>query len=87
MDPLANEGYFPIARSFTNKLAGGQLMLYLAPDIRTQDSEYIAVMRAAYDPNVIIVVAQTGIIDAAGHFLDGVYLIDDGELKKADELD
>jgi prepilin-type N-terminal cleavage/methylation domain-containing protein len=86
LEPLTTEGYFPIAAPFLGKLAGGRLLLYLAPDVETPNSQYIAIMRAAYDPNVIMVVAHTGIISSAGHFLDGVYLIDDGTLQEADEL-
>jgi len=87
LDPLAEEGYYPVAPAFLGKLQKKSLMLYLAPDIGTPDSEFITVMRAAYDPNVIMVIAHTQIIHAAGHFLDGVYLINDGQLEDAGELD
>jgi len=86
LEPLTTEGYFPIAQPFLGKLAGGRLLLYLAPDVESPNSQYIAVMRAAYDPHVIMVVAHTGIISSAGHFLDGVYLINNGQLEDADEL-
>jgi prepilin-type N-terminal cleavage/methylation domain-containing protein len=86
LEPLASEGYFPVAQAFLGKLTRGQLMLYLAPDIGTRDAEFLAIARASYDPNVIVVIAHTGIIHAAGQFLDGVYLIDDGQLKEAGEL-
>ena len=86
LDPLAREGYYPIAQAFLGKLAGNGVLLYLAPNISSPDSEFIAVMRADYDRNVVVVVAHTRIIHAAGQFLDGVYLITNGELEEAGEL-
>jgi len=84
--PLSTGGYFPIAKAYLGKLAGSRVLLYLAPNIGSPDSEYIAIMRAAHDPDMIIVVAHTGIIGVAGHFLDGVYLITNGELQEAGEI-
>jgi prepilin-type N-terminal cleavage/methylation domain-containing protein len=84
--PLSTEGYFPIAQAFLGKMDQSRVLLYLAPNIGSPDSEYIAIMRSAIDPDIIIVVAHTGIIGAAGHFLDGVYLITNGELQEAGEI-
>jgi len=86
LNPLASEGYFPVPQAFLEKLAGNGILLYLAPNISHPDSEFIAVMRANYDRNVIVVVAHTRIIQAAGQLLDGVYLITNGELEEAGEL-
>jgi len=83
--PLSTEGYFPAAHSLAAKLDNEKVMLYFAPDEGSPDAEFIMVMRAGFDPNVIMVVAHTGIINVAG-WLDGVYVIDEDDLAEADEL-
>jgi len=83
--PLSTEGYFPTARSLAAKLDDKKVLLYFAPDEGSPDAEFIMIMRAGFDPSVIMVVAHTGIIDVAG-WLDGVYVIGDDDLAEADEL-
>ncbi len=87
LDPLHSGGYFAAAASFTNKLQGSRVLIYLAPDIDGQDTQFLIVTRAAFDPREIFVVAYTDIIAATEGWIDGVYLIDDGDLEEAEEIE
>lgn len=86
LNPLASEGYFPNPEGFTKKLAEGKLLIYMAPDVGGLNQQFVSVMRLARDPSVIIAVVYTDIIGAADGWVDGVYVITDGELEKADEV-
>ena len=86
LDPLASEGYYSSAKALLGKLDGSALQLYLAPDEGAVDSEFVAVMRSARYPDIIVVVAHTGIITSANQFLDGVFVINEADLAAASEL-
>lgn len=83
--PLSTGGYFPGSKSLAGKLADGKAIVYIAFDVNGTDTQFILVARAAFDPNVIPVVASTDQIAAANGAIDGVYLIDRGELEEAEE--
>ena len=73
--------------SLLGKLYEDQILLYLAPDVKAPDDQFIIVMRAGVDPSIILVVIYTDIIDVDDNeWLDGVYIITDKELAEADEL-
>ena len=87
LDPLHSEGYFAGARAFTGKLQGGEVLIYLAPDVGGPDSQLIVVTRSASDPNDIFVIVYTDIIEATEGWVYGVYVIDDGDLEEAEEVE
>ena len=87
LDPLHSEGYFAGAPAFLSKLQGGQVLIYLTPDVDGPDSQLIVVTRSAADPDDIFVIVYTDIIEATGGWIDGVYIIDDGDLEEAEEID
>ena len=80
--PLTDEGYFKMSDSLISKLEGQSLMLYLAPDEGTVDSEFLIVMRANINPDLVAIVAHTGLVESQG-FLDGVYMITSEEFESA----
>ena len=84
--PLTDEGYFPNPEGFTKKLAQGRLLLYMAPDVGGANQQFVSVMRLARDPSVIVAVVYTNVIDATDGWVDGVYVITNGELEEADEV-
>jgi len=86
LDPLHSEGYFSGAQAFANKLQNGQVLIYLAPDVDGPDTQFIVVTRAAFDPRDIFVVVYTDFIAATDGWVDGVFLLDDGDLEEAEEL-
>ena len=87
LDPLHSEGYFSGANAFTSKLQDERVLIYLAPDVDGPDSQFIVVTRSAFDPRDIFVVAYTNIVAATEGWVDGVYLIDDGDLEEAEEIE
>ena len=85
LDPLRSEGYFSGAETLTNKLEGGEALIYLAPDVGGPDTQFILVARAAFDRDTIIAVVYTDVIDEDGEWYDGVFIIDNDDLEEADE--
>ncbi len=86
LDPLYSEGYFAGADAFTSKLLDGEILIYLAPDIDGPDTQFLVVTRSAFDPRDIFVVAYTNAIASTEGWIDGVYIIDNGELEEAEEI-
>ena len=86
LDPLYSEGYFSGAQAFTSKLQNGRVLIYLAPDVGGADTQFIVVTRSAFDPRDIFVVVYTNFIAATGGWVDGVFLLDDGDLEEAEEI-
>ena len=60
-----------------------KLLIYMAPDVGGPNRQFISVMRLARDPSVIVAVVYTDIIEATDGWVDGVYVITDGELEAA----
>jgi type II secretory pathway pseudopilin PulG len=81
--PLSTLGYFDNAEGLVSKLDGNQVMLYLAPDADGPDSHFVLLTRHAADPEIIVVAVHTDVIAATGGWVDGVYVIDDGDLAEA----
>jgi len=86
LNPLASQGYITAVESFTQKLMMNRVLIYLAPDVEGVDQHFITVMRHADDPSIVVVVGYTNIIAAAGGWIDGVYVISEGELAEADDI-
>jgi prepilin-type N-terminal cleavage/methylation domain-containing protein len=84
--PLTSEGYLADAGALTEKLVGSKLYIYVAPDVGGPDQHFIVVTRHVLDPSIIVVAAHTNIVGAAGGWIDGVYVITDGELQEAGDL-
>jgi prepilin-type N-terminal cleavage/methylation domain-containing protein len=86
LSPLTTEGYFGDATSLTDKLLGKQLLIYAAPDVGGPDQHFIIVARHVIDPSIIVVAVHTDIIAAAEGWVDGVYVITDGDLEEAGDI-
>jgi prepilin-type N-terminal cleavage/methylation domain-containing protein len=82
LDPLNSEGYLD-GSSITDKLVGGQLLVYLAPDVGGDDQQFIAVLRHAEDPTVLVGVVHTNIVTDDGDWVDGSYVIDAQDLEES----
>jgi len=86
LEPLSTDGYFPDPGAFTDKLFGKRLLVYVAPDVSGVDQQFIAVARHAADSSIIIAIVYTNVIHATDGWVDGVYVISEGDLKEADEI-
>ncbi len=88
LGPLSTEGYLPGAKALVGMMDQNRALLYFAPDVDGTDTQFIVVMRAKYDTDVIPVVVHTNIIPATEGWVSGVYLIENGELEEAEaEID
>ena len=87
LDPLYSGGYFAGAEAYTNKLLDGEILIYLAPDIDGEDTQFLVVTRSAFDLRDIFVVGYTDIIEVSEGWIDGVYLLDDCDLEEPEELE
>ena len=81
LSPLSDQGYFSTAESFTQKMTDDELMYYEALDVNGPDTELVAAFEAKADPDIRVLMLHTGV---TGEWLDGVYLIVDGRLVRAD---
>jgi prepilin-type N-terminal cleavage/methylation domain-containing protein len=86
LSPLTTKGYLNDGEALTSKLAGNEVLIYVAPDVAGPDQHFILVTRHAVDPSIIVVAVHTNIIAATGGWVDGVYVITDGDLKEAGDL-
>ena len=86
LSPLSTEGYFLNPESLTSKLQDEEILVYLAPDVGGEDQQFIIVVRHVADPSIIVAVVYTNIIAATGGWVDGVYVITEGDLEEADEI-
>lgn len=82
LSPVSDQGYFSSAESFTKKMLNDELMFYVAPDINGPDTELISAFRAKADTEILVLMLHTSV---AGGWLDGVYVVVDGRLVRADE--
>lgn len=82
LSPLT-DGYINRGEAITTKLAGGQLMVYLAPDVDGADQQFVAILRHADDPAVIVGVVHTNLVTGSGNWVDGSYVIDAEDLEGA----
>jgi prepilin-type N-terminal cleavage/methylation domain-containing protein len=83
--PLSTGGYFNAARTFTGKLRDKQVLVYLAPDVDGEDTQFIAVAQSELDPSMIFAVVYTNIIEEDGGWIDGVHIITAEDLEEADD--
>jgi len=83
--PLSTDGYFNAARTFTGKLRDKQVLIYLAPDIDGEDTQFIALAQSEIDPGMIFAVAYTNIVEETGGWIDGVYIITPEDLEEAED--
>jgi prepilin-type N-terminal cleavage/methylation domain-containing protein len=83
--PLSTEGYFNAARTFTGKLRDKQVLIYLAPDIDGEDTQFIALAQSEIDPGMIFAVVYTNIVEETGGWVDGVYIITPEDLEDAED--
>jgi prepilin-type N-terminal cleavage/methylation domain-containing protein len=81
--PLSTEGYIRNPEAYTGKLAGGQLLVYVAPDIGGANQHVIAVGRLASDTDFLAAVAYTNLVSDDGEWVDGVYIINQDDLNEA----
>jgi prepilin-type N-terminal cleavage/methylation domain-containing protein len=87
LDPLSEEGYYN-GTALANKLFGEELLIYLAPDVEGSDTQFLAVGRSVMDPETILAVVYTNIIDETEGWVYGTYLITPEDLEEAgDDLD
>lgn len=86
LSPLTTEGYLVSAGSITSKLLKEELVVYVAPDVGGPDQQFIVVARHVVDPSIIVVAVHTSIVGAAGGWVDGVYVISEGELEEAGDI-
>jgi len=82
LSPLT-DGYLNRGEAITSKLVGGQLMVYLAPDVNGDDQQFIAIMRHADDPEVMVGVVYTNLVTDDGDWVDGSYVIDAEDLEES----
>ena len=71
--------------AITSKLVGGQLLIYLAPDVGGVDQQFILVMRHEADPSVLVAVVHTNLVTEEGKWVDGSYIIDAEDLEDVEE--
>lgn len=83
LDPLASDGYLSSGRAITSRLVEDQLLLYMAPDIGGADQQFLIVMRLASDPDILVAVVHTDLVDDDGDWVDGVFVIDEEDLEDA----
>jgi prepilin-type N-terminal cleavage/methylation domain-containing protein len=81
--PLSTEGYFNASATFTGKLRNRQLLVYLAPDVDGEDTQFVTVAQADIDPTVIFAVVYTNVVAETDGWVDGVYLITPQDLEDA----
>lgn len=86
LTPLTSEGYYGDPKGLTQKLAGNKILMYVAPDVDGPDQQFILVTRHEADPRIIVVAVHTGVIHSTGGWVDGVFVISDGELRDAGDL-
>lgn len=86
LHPLTRDGYLVNGDSITGQLAGGALSSYDSPGGATVNLEFYAVLTHARDPSLVIVVADTDEYPGAmGVHLDGVYVLEGGQLLDPDD--
>jgi len=83
--PLSTDGYFNAARTFTGKLRNKQVLIYLAPDVDGEDTQFIALAQSDIDPGMIFAVVYTNIIEETGGWVDGVHVITPEDLEEAED--
>jgi len=83
--PLSTDGYFNAARTFTGKLRDKQVLVYLAPDIDGEDTQFIALAQSDIDPTMIFAVVYTNIVEETGGWVDGVYIITPEDLEEVED--
>jgi prepilin-type N-terminal cleavage/methylation domain-containing protein len=81
--PLSTDGYFNAAPTFTSKLRDKQVLLYLAPDIDGEDTQFVLLAQSEIDPTMIFAVVYTNIVEETGGWVDGVYIITPEDLEDA----
>lgn len=83
MAPLSTNGYFSSAAALSSKMKDGALFAYVAPDVGGEDQQFIIVTQHELDPSIIVVAVHTNILTDDGSWVDGVYIITEGELQDA----
>ena len=58
----------------------------VAPDVGGPDQQFILVTRHVNDPTFIVVAVHPNVIDATDGWVDGIYVITDGELQEVGDL-
>lgn len=82
--PLSTQGYFPSPESYTAKLDGGRLLIYVAPDVGGPDRQFIAVGRLGSDPSLLAAAVYSDLVGRDGEWADGVFIIDQNDLEEAE---
>jgi prepilin-type N-terminal cleavage/methylation domain-containing protein len=83
LDPLTSLGYMNDGAGLTNNLVDQELLAYLAPDIEGTDRHFVAVLRLAVDPAIIVAAVHTNVVTDDGGWVDGVFVIDEEDLADA----
>ncbi len=83
LEPLITGGYYSDAESLLGKLLNNEVTVYIAPDIGGPDQHYVLVARHVQDPSIVVVAIYTDLIEQTEGWVDGVYVITEGELEEA----
>jgi prepilin-type N-terminal cleavage/methylation domain-containing protein len=82
LNPLANSGYFPSVDGLKSKTYDNRMYWYWAPDWEGPNSDFIVIARSKVDPNVWVYAMHYDLLGLFAY--DGVYLLLDGQLVRAD---
>jgi hypothetical protein len=87
LEPLVSRGYLNIgaSRSFMSKVLGGQLHLYLAPNIGGLDTQVAIVVRPAFAPHRYAYILHTQ-LGTGAPWHQGIYYWQGGQFVEPDEV-
>jgi hypothetical protein len=83
LHPLTRDGHIREARGITGRLKNRRISVYDSPDLPTVNNDFYALMIHRRDSRLKVLVADTDQYpDANGVDLYGIYLIEEGQLKR-----
>jgi len=84
--PLTSEDYLTqsVAAGFLRKQVDNTIVIYISPDVTGTDSDILMAMRPRYDPDDMIYIFYTDLLDDSYGPLDGVYFYRNSQLVRVD---
>jgi len=75
--PLTTNGYYDKAASFKEKLLGEEILVYIG-----LGEQFLIILKPKYKPDQVMYIGHTNLLE--GDWIDGVYMLVDGRVVKAE---